>query len=179
MRDEKGAVIGVYGVARDITSRVVAERAVLASEQRYLMLLETLQEGILVADENGAVTYANPCMARMLGYTTVEMLRRPLSVFFDGEEASLLAPELLAYGDGGRQKREVELKHKDGGIVAALLQAGPIHDGQGRLIGAIAAVEDLSDVRAAEGELMRLRGLLASCAPELAETRTRPSTSVG
>jgi PAS domain S-box-containing protein len=162
MRDEKGAVIGVYGVARDITSRVVAERAVLASEQRYLMLLETLQEGILVTDEYAVVTYANPCMARMLGYTTVEMLRRPLSTFFDGEEASLLTPDLLAQGDGGREKREVELKHKDGGMVAALLQAGPIHDGQGRLIGAIAAVEDLSDVRAAEEELMRLRGLLAS-----------------
>jgi PAS domain S-box-containing protein len=171
MRDEKGAVIGVYGVARDITSRVVAERAVLASEDRYLMLLETLQEGILVTDENAVVTYANPCMARMLGYTTVEMLRRPLSMFFDGEEASLLTPELLALGDG-REKREVDLKHKDGGMVAVLLQAGPIHDGQRRLIGAIAAVQDISAVRAAEDELMRLRELHKS----IVQTALPPSS---
>jgi PAS domain S-box-containing protein len=45
MHDTDGRLIGVLGIARDITARNRAEKDLLASEQRYHSLFENMQEG--------------------------------------------------------------------------------------------------------------------------------------
>lgn len=159
MRNEAGSIIGVYSVARDVTASVVAQRSLRESEDRYRRLLETLQEGVLVTDEAGRIGYVNPCLVRMLGYPAEDMLGKPLVAFIEGHDTGGLNPEHLSKDPGARERREVRFRHKDGREVIGLVQAGPIHDGEGRFLGAVAVVEDVTDVRETAGELRRLRGL--------------------
>jgi PAS domain-containing protein len=51
----------------EIEERSRAERAVRDSEQKYLRLVEQLQEGIWAIDKDANTTYVNFRMAEMIG----------------------------------------------------------------------------------------------------------------
>jgi PAS domain S-box-containing protein len=73
---EKGELIAIVGVVRDITERKQAEEALRNSEQRYRLLIETVNEGILVA-QNGFLKFVNPMMQVITGFTQEELLSLP------------------------------------------------------------------------------------------------------
>jgi len=67
-RDARGEVVGLVCVARDITDRRRAEEARLAAEGRLRAVLESLSEGVLVADTSGRVLSWNPAAMEILGF---------------------------------------------------------------------------------------------------------------
>ncbi|MGQ4912550.1 MAG: PAS domain S-box protein [Candidatus Thorarchaeota archaeon] len=76
LRDESGTPVGVIGVARDITDRVHALRAMEESEARYRALAEKSVVGIVIAQDNPVrFSYVNNTMAKMVGYSKEELLR--------------------------------------------------------------------------------------------------------
>jgi len=46
-------IVGLQGVLSDITEQKKTEAAFQESEARYRVLLETMNEGFAIADENG------------------------------------------------------------------------------------------------------------------------------
>ena len=60
-----GAVVEFHATTRDVTARVEAEQAIRESEQRQQCLLEALQEGVVLTDDDGVT--ANPAASRLLG----------------------------------------------------------------------------------------------------------------
>lgn len=67
MRDHTGAVIGVLGVARDIT-RMRRNESLLADEMSSRsLLLEQLEDGVVLLDTDGAVIELNQGFAHLLG----------------------------------------------------------------------------------------------------------------
>ena len=66
----------IYGIAR-ITNYEVhrAEKALLDSEEKYRSLANQVPVGIYRTSEQGQILYANPALAAMLDYDSVEELR--------------------------------------------------------------------------------------------------------
>jgi PAS domain S-box-containing protein len=62
--------------ARDITERRRAEEKLQESEQRYRLLIETANEGILVA-QGASLKFVNPIALELTGYTEEELLSLP------------------------------------------------------------------------------------------------------
>lgn len=62
IRDAKGEIIGLYGIARDITERK-------RSEQRLLSILESSPVPLALLDEQGNVAHLNPAFTTHTGYT--------------------------------------------------------------------------------------------------------------
>ncbi len=50
--------------------------ALNSSENKYKQLVDLMQEGIWITDRNGTTTYVNPRMAKILGYSEMEMKER-------------------------------------------------------------------------------------------------------
>jgi hypothetical protein len=93
-RDAQGNIIGVIGIARDITERKSAEAALHESEAQYRRLIETAAEGIWILDAEGKTSFVNPKMAQMLGYTVEEMIAMPLFAFMDAQGQAIATEQL-------------------------------------------------------------------------------------
>jgi len=70
--DAGGEVIGLFGIARDITERVEAEGALRATEAMFRALVENSFEFIVQVDAQGKPLYVSPSVERVLGWTPQE-----------------------------------------------------------------------------------------------------------
>ncbi len=66
--DEKGNPVEILGVGRDITERMLNERALRESEERYRALFEDAAFGIFHSHPDGRFIRVNTALARILGY---------------------------------------------------------------------------------------------------------------
>ena len=79
------------------------------------VVLEQSDDGVIVTDLEGRITYVNPAQADQLGYTREELTGRPWRVFFPSQEAeSARLCEglwlLLGEGKGGMEPCNSGLK---------------------------------------------------------------------
>ena len=81
IRDEHGEIIGLFGIARDITERKQAEAALMESNDRLAAVMENLTEGLIIADQQGLVIYWNPMALAIYGFANMDECRRPLAEF--------------------------------------------------------------------------------------------------
>ena len=153
LTDSEGRYVGGLAMVTDITDRILHERAVRASEERYRNIVETTTEGVWMIDGDHRTTYVNRRMAEMLGYRVEEMLGKPVSDFELGGG--------LAAGDSARP-REVRYARKDGSEMWGLLSGSPLTDGSGAYGGALAMVADITDRKHSEEALARLAAIVQS-----------------
>jgi PAS domain S-box-containing protein len=71
LRNETGEIIGVVGVARDITKRKIAEKARIKTTQNLKCLIQNLHSGILFEDENGRINMVNQAFCNLFGIEIV------------------------------------------------------------------------------------------------------------
>jgi PAS domain S-box-containing protein len=74
LRDERGQVVGVFGISRDITERKRAEQLLKESEEKFRGLVEGSASAIWIHDGKKFL-YANPAALDMTGYTFEELSR--------------------------------------------------------------------------------------------------------
>jgi len=73
---QDGKPVGVHGIARDMTERKQAERALKESEQKYRTLFETMAQGVVYYDAQSRIISANPAAERILGLSWGQMQGR-------------------------------------------------------------------------------------------------------
>jgi len=66
----------LYSIIHDITERKRAEKALLLSEQKYRNIVDYASVGIYRSSPDGTILMANPTLARILGYDSIEELQR-------------------------------------------------------------------------------------------------------
>lgn len=85
---------------RGITERRQAEESLERGQRKYLQLVETLRDGILVIDKHAYITFVDPRMAEMLGYTVDEMQGKRLSSLTDERGVEVLKHRLESRREG-------------------------------------------------------------------------------
>ena len=135
-------VVGASHVARDITDRLASERnvAFLAS------IVESSDDAIIGKSPEGIVQSWNRGAERLYGYSSHEMIGRPVLLLLPPERAQEEA-EVLARIGSGEPVEHFETVHvrKDGGIIHVSLTISPILNRQGKVIGASHVARNITE----------------------------------
>lgn len=154
LKDPAGKIIAGMEVVKDISKRKQAEEALATSEEKYRLLINSLQEGIWALDKEENTSFVNNRMAEMLGYTAEEMLGKKVFDFMDERGVKLCKEKMEKRKAGVKEQHDFELIKKDGSVLYVLMEASPIKDEDGNYIGGMAAVIDITDRKKAEEDLL-------------------------
>lgn len=147
---------------RDITDRKQAEEALQASEQKYRLLTEMMNDIIWVADLSLRTTYVSPSIEKVLGFTTEERLNQDPSTQMTPESYARVLALLREELDHEREhsgnpqrtvKVDVEYYHKNGTTVWMENLVSAIRDTEGSVTAIHGVSRDITDRKKAEKAL--------------------------
>ncbi len=151
--NDNGEVYRVVVVARDITKRKQAEKALRDSEQRYRHIIETANEGIWFIDADNITTFVNQNMADMLGYTEADMLGRSLFYFMEQQSQQQAILNVKRRRQGIAEQHDFKFQCQDGTPLWVIMNTFPRFDHAGQYIGAFAMITDITERKRMEQEL--------------------------
>jgi PAS domain S-box-containing protein len=162
--DGTGELRGFGKVTRDMTERRAAEEALLASEERFRLVVQGVRDyGIFMLDPTGHIISWNTGAERIKGWTEQEILGRHFSVFYPEEDNLAGKPdrELRDAIVDGRLEDEGWRVRKDGTRFWANVVITALFDGTGELRGFGKVTRDMTERRNAEQALIERRRLLS------------------
>jgi PAS domain S-box-containing protein len=114
--DAQGRVTGLFGIARDITKRKHAEKALRESEERFRNIFEHAGTGIAITDLEGRFLRCNPAYCMLLGYTEEELLELNFKTLVHPEDLAENLVEIQRLLEQKVPYFEIEnrSRHKDG-----------------------------------------------------------------
>ncbi len=134
-----------------------ASEALRNSEEKYRTIVINSNAGIYRSTPEGVFLEANPALAWMLGYNSVdEFMRQPLSGYFtDRGDHALFQQELAR--TGLVENREIRLAKKDGTSIIGLLTAQAFRDEQGEVRWIDGVIQEITARAALHQETQRLK----------------------
>jgi PAS domain S-box-containing protein len=159
LRDAKGKVYALCGIATDITKRQQVEAALHQSEERFRLLVANVRNyAIILLGRDGRVISWNAGAERINGFRASEIIGRHFSVLYPPGEAG-----------GGKPQRELEIARrqgrfevegwrvrKDGSRFWTNSVITPVRDESGRLRGFAKVMRDMTETRRVEEALRNL-----------------------
>ncbi|WP_075620363.1 PAS domain S-box protein [Paenisporosarcina indica] len=148
-----GNIVGIYGIASDITEKNKIGHLLLESEQRYKSLFENHPDAIFSYDLEGNLTSGNDGVELISGFSKEEFLGTSF--------VSMMAPEhvgktLYHFDKTIRDKKsesyEVALLHKDGHRVELFVMSIPIIINN-QVTGIYGLAKDVTDINRTKEEL--------------------------
>lgn len=140
-------------IARNITDRKRAEKALRQSEKRYRLLIDTMNEGLGVQNEHGEWVYVNDRFCEMLGYSRDEMIGRPVTDFLSENDRMTYKEQVARRRRGERESYGLSWLKKDGQMIFARVSPKAIFDERGQFKGSFAVVTDITERKRAEEAL--------------------------
>ncbi|MHC5100556.1 MAG: PAS domain-containing protein [Planctomycetota bacterium] len=114
--------------------------------QRLTCIVEQLKEGVAVTNLNGTIRFANPAMARMHGYNACrELITKSIThLYSDDQVQGVLKSMIETVRDRGSVQQSIAHTRQDGSTFPAQTKMVLLNDEQGRAVGLMVLVTDLS-----------------------------------
>jgi PAS domain S-box-containing protein len=170
LKDEKGNVIGIIGITREVTEKKILEEKIkerleeLGKEvilQSHLLtsLLDNIPDRIYFKDKKGQFVAVSKSKADKDGTTRDKMVGKSDFDFFQkemAEERFLDEKKIMESGDAITGKIENET-HLDGRITWVSTTKIPWYDEEGNIIGTLGISRDVTENKKREEELIEAR----------------------
>jgi len=124
------------------------------SEKRFRRLVETMNDGIGIQDENGLITYVNNKFCQMLDYKSDDFIGKPVTNFLDDHNSQILKNQTSVRKKGKVKPYEIEWTCKDGRKIQTIMSPQAIFNDNGQFKGSFSVITDISSLKQTE-ELLR------------------------
>jgi PAS domain S-box-containing protein len=159
------------------TAAIAIENASLYEETDQLRafnqnIVQSMEEGILLTDAGGHITFVNPRGGDLLGYAPEELTGRPMQDFVAPEHREQVEQEFALTPEGVTQagRRETVLLTKMGRRVPVIVSSRPLFD-DGSFTGMLSVITDITErvrmeeaLRESLAKIKTLGGLIPICA---------------
>ena len=147
-------VAGVALIAPLFYSIRQSENALRETEERYRLLIETMNEGLGMVDSKGIRTFVNRKFCEMTGYPKEELIGYPAAkLYVEEENQKIFQEQRIKREKGEDDPYEIVITHKDGNKIQVLVSPKPVYDKDGQYVGSIAIFTDITDRKKAEEKL--------------------------
>ncbi len=159
IKDNRKNTRGMLITLHDITHQMQVQQDLQAERDFAMLVMNNMGQGLTVTDSHKNFEYVNPAYARMIGYRPEELIGRSPQEFtinkidLENAFARRMKGEITTY--------QSHLRTKDGGEVFAHITGVP-HIRNGKIIGTIAVITDLTENQKADEELQRSRAQLSA-----------------
>ena len=155
--DPDGNLLGYRGIDRNITLRKQAEEALRESEEKYRSILENIEEAYYEVDIAGRFTFFNDSLSKITGYSADEIMGTNIRSYTDQKCAMEGAKAFRDIYTTGKSVKGFAwgITRKGGGKKHAEVSASLIRDGEGKGIGFLGIIRDVSERKRTEEALER------------------------
>ncbi|MGI9045042.1 MAG: PAS domain S-box protein [Gemmatimonadaceae bacterium] len=159
IRDGRGNVVRVAGIAEDITAR----RALESNLHMQSKLLASVNLAIALTDIEGRIVTWNNHAEIVYGWTAEEAIGRNFfEIILLGEASASEVSEIrAALGSGEHVVRELEVTRRDGSRVWTAIRLSPIMDAQGRVTHIAGSSVDITERRRLEQQFRQAQKMEA------------------
>jgi PAS domain S-box-containing protein len=158
---KEGTVVGAITIHEDITERKRAKQELQKQNEKIKTLKEfnekivqTMQDGVVLEDENGVITYLNPQAEKMLGYDKEELIGEHWSKIVSKRFLKKVEKETMTRPQGFQSRYECEIVTKSGDVVPIINSATPLFE-EGEFTGVLSVFTDIREQKEREEKLRK------------------------
>jgi len=155
LRDSSEKIVGLVGIARDVTKRVEAEEALRESEEKHRTILESIEEGYYEVDIAGNLTFFNDSMCKILGHPKDELMGMNNRQYMDRENAKKVYQVFNRVYNTGKPDKgfDWEFIRKDGTKRHVETSVSVMKDAEGKRVGFRGILRDTTERKLSEQAL--------------------------
>ena len=132
----------------------------------WKIVVDTIQDGVMIVDEAGTIVSVNKALEKITGYSRDEMLGRPCTIL-NCDVCEIVLEDrgefwCKLFKTGALDIRECNFQRKDGSDIHVLKNASLLHDAEGRVMGAVETVTDISEIVEKDNQIAELQQELRS-----------------
>ncbi|GAE27624.1 diguanylate cyclase/phosphodiesterase [Halalkalibacter wakoensis JCM 9140] len=152
-----GEILGVYGVAKDISEKKRLEVALKNSEMRFESLIHQSTDVIGILDQNGVIKYQSPAVKQVLGFEPKSLFGKNAFDLVYEEDLNLARCLIENSIKNGRetQKGELRLKTKTGGFTFCEAYVTNLFEDE-NINGIVVNYRDISSRKQQEEEIQQM-----------------------
>lgn len=132
-------------------------------EHYWKEIVNTINDGLMIIESDGTIRMVNRAMERITGFSREEMVGKNCTIFnCDGCEAARAESDKWCrlFGVGAPSSKRCIFTRRDGTYVTVFKRASLLKDDEGRVLGAVETVTDLSDLERKDEEINQLSKML-------------------
>lgn len=137
----------------DVTEQKKAEERLQESEERYRNIVETANEGISIIDAEERITFVNKQIEDMFGYSSEELVGRPMWDFLSDESKVTIKHTLKKGWENVNESLEIQFMRKDGSVIWTHTNSKSIFDKDGKFLGTLNLHTDITKRKEVEEAL--------------------------
>jgi diguanylate cyclase (GGDEF)-like protein/PAS domain S-box-containing protein len=163
VRDDRGRVFRVAGIAEDITERKRASGELRESERRFSDLLGNIEMASMMLDKNACITYCNDYLLRLTGWPREQVIGRNWFELFTPPEAGEMRNKFAALLANAPEAlhHENEILTRSGERRLIRWNNSVLRSGAGDVIGTASIGEDITERKQAVDRIVYLNRVYA------------------
>ncbi|MBL1212573.1 MAG: PAS domain S-box protein [Ignavibacteriae bacterium] len=139
-----------------LIERKKSDEALKQSEEKYRMLIEAMNEGVVILDDRGFIKFTNNSFLKNLGYTKEELWGCTPSKILASESKNKIAEMMRKRKKGNSASSfEIDLVRKDKTIVKSLVSQRNVYSTLGQFQGSFAIITDVTEIKKAESSFRK------------------------